>query len=36
MLRHRGEAFELQTIPNGYYYPTDSEADVFIPNKIDD
>ena len=31
-----GSLIELQTIPNGYYYPTDSEADVFIPNKIDD
>ena len=31
-----GSLIELQTIPNGYYYPPDSEADVFIPNKIDD
>lgn len=25
---------ELQSIPNGYYYPKDSESEVFIPNKI--
>ncbi|MGV3096606.1 MULTISPECIES: VOC family protein [Staphylococcus] len=24
---------ELQTIPNGYYYPKDSEANVFIPGE---
>lgn len=22
---------ELQAIPNGYYYPKDSESEVFIP-----
>lgn len=26
-----GSLIELQTIPNGYYYPENSEADVFIP-----
>ncbi|UDI77127.1 VOC family protein [Staphylococcus taiwanensis] len=25
---------ELQTVPNGFYYPEDSEADVFIPEKV--
>ncbi|MDH9160765.1 MULTISPECIES: VOC family protein [Staphylococcus] len=28
-----GSLIELQTIPNGYYYPEDSEAEVFIPEK---
>lgn len=28
-----GSLIELQTIPNGYYYPDDSEAEVFIPKK---
>lgn len=27
-----GSLIELQTIPNGYYYPKDSEASVFIPD----
>lgn len=27
-----GSLIELQTIPNGYYYPRDSEASVFIPD----
>lgn len=31
-----GSLIELQTIPNCYYYPPDSEAHVFIPNKIDE
>ncbi|GGB75874.1 VOC family protein [Staphylococcus nepalensis] len=26
-----GSLIELQTIPNGYYYPSDSESTVFIP-----
>lgn len=29
-----GSLIELQTIPNGYYYPQNSEAEVFIPEKI--
>ncbi|CAL29327.1 VOC family protein [Staphylococcus carnosus] len=28
-----GSLIELQTVPNGYYYPEDSEAEVFIPRK---
>ena len=26
-----GSLIELQTMPNGYYYPEDSESEVFIP-----
>lgn len=29
-----GSLIELQTVPNGYYYPPDSESEVYIPNKI--
>lgn len=29
-----GSLIELQTIPNGYYYPPDSETEVYIPNEI--
>ncbi|ATH61655.1 catechol 2,3-dioxygenase-like lactoylglutathione lyase family enzyme [Staphylococcus pasteuri] len=29
-----GSLIELQTIPNGYYYPPDSESEVYIPNEI--
>ncbi|AVO00901.1 glyoxalase [Staphylococcus simulans] len=28
-----GSLIELQTIPNGYYYPENSEAEVFIPKE---
>ena len=28
-----GSLIELQTVPNGYYYPESSEAEVFIPPK---
>ena len=28
-----GSLIELQTIPEGYYYPDDSETEVFIPKK---
>lgn len=28
-----GSLIELQTIPNGFYYPPDSEAEVFTPRK---
>ncbi len=28
-----GSLIELQTIPNGYYYPKESEAEVFTPKK---
>ncbi|PNZ70661.1 VOC family protein [Staphylococcus croceilyticus] len=31
-----GSLIEIQTIPNGYYYPDDSEANVFIPDPSDD
>jgi len=26
-----GSLIELQTLPNGYYYPKDSESEVFVP-----
>src|SRR5699024_12464782 len=28
-----GSLIELQTVPEGFYYPSDSEAEVFIPKK---
>lgn len=28
-----GSLLELQTLPNGYYYPDDSESEVFIPEE---
>ncbi|CAA0255766.1 VOC family protein [Klebsiella oxytoca] len=28
-----GSLIELQSIPNGYYYPEDSEADTWIPER---
>lgn len=28
-----GSLIELQTVPEGYYYPENSEAEVFIPSK---
>ncbi|MDN8759673.1 VOC family protein, partial [Staphylococcus aureus] len=31
-----GSLIELQTVPNGFYYPDDSEAAVFVPKKLDD
>ena len=30
-----GSLIELQTVPNGFYYPYDSEAEVFVPKKVD-
>ncbi|RIL71414.1 VOC family protein [Staphylococcus devriesei] len=30
-----GSLIELQTIPNGYYYPEDSEAQVFVPKQTE-
>ena len=29
----RGGLIELQTVPNGFYYPYDSEAEVFVPKR---
>ena len=31
-----GSLIELQTVPNGFYYPKDSEAKVFIPKSNDE
>ena len=31
-----GSLIDLQTVPNGFYYPDDSEAAVFVPKKLDD
>ncbi|MDO0983079.1 VOC family protein [Staphylococcus hominis] len=31
-----GSLIELQTVPNGFYYPDDSEAKVFIPKSNDE
>lgn len=31
-----GSLIELQTVPNGYYYPENSEAEVFVPKKTKD
>ena len=28
-----GSLIELQTVPNGFYYPPDSEAEVFTPEE---
>lgn len=30
-----GTLIELQTIPNGYYYPPDREAELFTPQKLE-
>ncbi|WP_180536403.1 VOC family protein [Staphylococcus haemolyticus] len=29
-----GSLIELQTVPNGFYYPDDSETEVFVPKKV--